>query len=316
MHTYDSRELNIKLNPKDLKPLYRINPYLAIAALVFDWAVIVGSIYLWSLFPSVWLYVVLVFIIGGRIHALAALTHDALHYRLLKNRKWNDLIVNLFAMFPIFTTVHSFRKIHLPHHRKLNTDEDPDWTAKLGRPRFDFPQSKREFITTLTLYLVFYRGVLDMIWLMKKSMDFDKKVKKAPQKPSEKLLKIGFYAVLFGGLTMMGWWNYFLLLWVIPGLTTFLMFQYFRSIAEHYGGLAYDSLFSSSRTVKASWIECFFLAPHNVNYHLDHHLYPGVPFYNLPKLHDLLMQQSQFKERAHITHGYLTGLLDEIAHAA
>ena len=25
--------------------------------------------------------------------------------------------------------------------------------------------------------------------------------------------------------------------------------------------------------------------PHNINYHLEHHLFPGVPFYNLPKLH-------------------------------
>jgi fatty acid desaturase len=26
----------------------------------------------------------------------------------------------------------------------------------------------------------------------------------------------------------------------------------------------------------------------NINYHLEHHLFPGVPWYNLPKVHALL----------------------------
>jgi fatty acid desaturase len=29
----------------------------------------------------------------------------------------------------------------------------------------------------------------------------------------------------------------------------------------------------------------------NLNYHLDHHLFPGVPWYNLPKLHDILQDE-------------------------
>jgi len=30
------------------------------------------------------------------------------------------------------------------------------------------------------------------------------------------------------------------------------------------------------------------LFPHHVNYHLEHHLYPAVPHYHLPRLHRLL----------------------------
>ena len=26
----------------------------------------------------------------------------------------------------------------------------------------------------------------------------------------------------------------------------------------------------------------------NMNYHIDHHMYAGVPFYNLPKLHEAI----------------------------
>jgi fatty acid desaturase len=30
------------------------------------------------------------------------------------------------------------------------------------------------------------------------------------------------------------------------------------------------------------------LFPHHVNYHIEHHLYPAVPHYNLPRLHAAL----------------------------
>ena len=90
------------------------------------------------------------------------------------------------------------------------------------------------------------------------------------------------------------------------------MFQYIRSVAEHFGELAYDHNLTSSRTVKANWLERFFLSPHNVGYHLEHHLYPGVPFYHLPKLHKLLMGKKEYSQKAHITKGYVTGLMDEL----
>ena len=90
------------------------------------------------------------------------------------------------------------------------------------------------------------------------------------------------------------------------------MLQYIRSVAEHFGELAYDSLLTSTRTVKANAIERFLIAPHNVGYHLEHHLYPAVPYYNLPKLHDLLMETEEYKGKAHITIGYLKGLLSEL----
>ncbi len=90
------------------------------------------------------------------------------------------------------------------------------------------------------------------------------------------------------------------------------MFQYIRSVSEHFGDLAYDHELTGSRTVKTNAVERFFIAPHNVGYHLEHHLYPGIPYYNLPKLHQLLMEVPTFKANAHITQGYFNGLLKEL----
>jgi fatty acid desaturase len=55
------------------------------------------------------------------------------------------------------------------------------------------------------------------------------------------------------------------------------------------------------------------MAQHNIEYHIAHHLYPQVPFYNLPKLHEILMQMPTYREKAHITDGYLKGFIKEIS---
>jgi fatty acid desaturase len=47
---------------------------------------------------------------------------------------------------------------------------------------------------------------------------------------------------------------------------------------------------------------------HNVHYHVDHHPYPSVPYYNLPRLHTLLLTQPEYVARAHVTNGYFRGL--------
>lgn len=310
MRTYDAQELQIKLEPTQLKPLYKINSYRHVVDMAINWIIIIGCMYLWSLYPSPWLYFVAVIVIGARMHALAVLMHDASHYRFLKNRKWNDKITNLFTMYPIFSSIDKYRRNHLAHHQKLNTEEDPDWVAKLGKQTFTFPKSKAEFFLTLGSYLILYKGISDALWFLRR-FGGETGVKNSGTK--ETLPKIIFYIILISFLSYFGFWKYYLMFWIVPYLSTFFMFQYIRSVAEHFGGLTYDNLLSSTRTVRTTFIEKFFIAPHNVGYHLEHHLYPGVPYYNLPKLHRLLMERGNYKEEAHITNGYANGLLRELS---
>jgi fatty acid desaturase len=312
MKTFDAKSLNFQLDPKDLKPLFKTNPYYHAGAMLFNWLIIFGCIYLFTIFPTFWMYFIAIIVIGARMHALAILMHDATHYRFLKNRKWNDLLTNIFTMYPIFTSIEKYRKNHLAHHKELNTDHDPDWVAKLGKRAFTFPKTKAEFILTVASYLVLYQGIMDAVWFLKR---FGGKAQKQGGKKEPVLPKVVFYMILFSTLTIFGGWIYFLLFWMVPYLSTFFMFQYIRSVAEHFGGLTYDDLLTSTRTVKTPLLERFIIAPHHVGYHLEHHLYPGVPFYNLPKLHKLLMEQTDYQKKAHITHGYTTGLLNDLSQA-
>ena len=71
-----------------------------------------------------------------------------------------------------------------------------------------------------------------------------------------------------------------------------------------------DNAYPRTRTTQPTWLERNFLAPKNVNYHIEHHFFPSVPFYRLPELHAILMSKPGYRESAHVTSTYW-GVLEE-----
>jgi fatty acid desaturase len=70
-------------------------------------------------------------------------------------------------------------------------------------------------------------------------------------------------------------------------------------------------LLAMTRHVECNLFERLLIAPNYIHVHIGHHLYPSVPFYNLRKLQQLLMQNPDYARRAHVTHGYI-GCLREL----
>ena len=96
-------------------------------------------------------------------------------------------------------------------------------------------------------------------------------------------------------------WLY-LLLWWIPKLTIFSLFYRLRSISEHACTSGQDD-FTHTRTTLSSNFVRYFIAPLNVNYHLEHHLFMFCPWYNLPKAHEML-KEKDFYNDLEIENGY------------
>ncbi len=310
MPHFDARDLKMDIDKVQLRSLYKTTPLLHASHMAYNWILMIGTAILSYLYFHPLLYVLAVIIIGARMHALAILMHDATHYRFLKNKKWNDRITNFFSMYALYTSIEKYRQNHLRHHLNLNTEDDPDWFAKLGKKEFQFPKTKQEFLRTVLSYFLLYKGISDAIWFLKRFNP----VKKKETTWKDKMPIIIFWVIVISSLTYFQLWPAYLMYWVVPYLSTFFMFQYIRSVAEHFGELSYDHLLTSTRSVKTNLFESFVFAPHNVGYHLEHHLYPGVPYYHLPKLHELLMAQPEYAGKAHITHGYIQGLFNDLGH--
>ncbi|MEO1292504.1 MAG: fatty acid desaturase, partial [Pseudomonadota bacterium] len=103
-------------------------------------------------------------------------------------------------------------------------------------------------------------------------------------------------AVLLMGLTLIGVWWAYPLLWVLPLLTWYQLVLRVRNIAEHGAvGDAEDPL-QNVRTTYAGPLLGFFVAPYWVNYHLEHHLVMHVPCWRLPALHRLMLEKGHGRD--------------------
>ncbi len=108
-------------------------------------------------------------LIGALQHRLAGLGHEAAHYTLLRHKFLNDLVGDLFCMFPITATVHFYRLFHLAHHQFTNDPtRDPDLVSLGGSKMVDrFPMGRWEFIKSIYL-----RAFTEPMALLKYQQDY------------------------------------------------------------------------------------------------------------------------------------------------
>ena len=129
-------------------------------------------------------------------------------------------------------------------------------------------------------------------------------------------MRYGFYAVILGVIAYAGALEGFALYWIVPMFTWLVLIMRIRSIAEHHAIAQPDRAYPRTRTTHATWLERIFLAPKNVNSHIEHHFFPSVPFYRLPELHTLLMSKPGYREGAHMTQTYWGVLAEWVGRTA
>lgn len=282
-----------------IKNLSDINAVRTIAALVTEWGAILVAIAWYQQYWSLLLFPVVVMWIGARQHALAVLMHEGSHYHLFRNRALNDVVSEVFLAWPLFITTQAYRTSHFAHHRHVNTDRDPDFLRKQGA-EWIFPKTWPA-LGLLLLKDVF--GLNTYQQLLEVSDLSDPKDGRSKKVDSYSIVRIVYYVSILAVVTYFQIWPIFLLLWIVPLLTWLKMILRIRSIAEHYS-VENDHVYSRTRTTLPSIVEKLLIAPRNINYHLEHHLYPSVPFFRLPKLHALLMKDVEFRSKAHLTSTY------------
>jgi fatty acid desaturase len=251
-----------------------------------NWLQMSSAMALFFFYPNVLTFLVALVIIGSRQFALAVLAHDAAHNLLFSNNKVNDWAGQWFCAYPIFQDNRVYRPYHLKHHRHTETEDDPDLV--LSSP---FPINKRSFIRKVFRDLTGITGVrrywgsLSSIFRTKGDNVFDK-----ISKTSNKLH--GFLisnVIIFILISTTMHWSLFLLLWWLPSFTYYSLIIRIRNISEH-AVTPGNNDFDNTRTTKSTVLTRFFMVPHNVNYHLEHHLFTRCPWYNLPKAHSMMIE--------------------------
>jgi fatty acid desaturase len=294
----------------EIKRLSALQPSRFFAALGVDVLILLLAILISERIGGWLVYGTAVIVIGSRLHALAILMHEATHYRATPTRWLNEMVGEYLAM-PVLIKMQEYRKTHFAHHSHVNTSDDPDWIRKLGDMDFAFPKSALEIGGML---LPFATGVKFFILLRKLKQQSSNYAQSSTTQSRLVVARSIAIVVIVSLSIVLKFWTLLIFYWIIPLLTSTMVFFQIRSVAEHFA-IASDHAFNRTRTVISPFWEAWLLAPHNVNYHLEHHLYPSVPFYRLPELHNRAMASEEYCEKAHITRGYLTGLFRECRQA-
>jgi len=293
-----------------VKELSILSPYKTVLAAISDYATIASIIYLCESYWSIPMYLFSILVIVSRAHSLGILSHDVVHKRFTDNRKLGDIFGNFFLAWPLYHTTPGFRSMHLRHHSKLNTQEDPDLVRRQGKSDWQYPMSKSKLIRVLIM-----DGTGLNVWQNIKKLFLpasDKKLKKDFVSLPKWYFPVMalYYLALFSVFTYYGVWQQVLIYWMIPFGTWFKLVKRFRATAEHFA-IPQGKYNQYTRTVIANPIERYFMSGRNINYHIEHHHYPSVPWYNLPKLHKHLVSNGELQQMGHITYGYFTGLMRE-----
>jgi fatty acid desaturase len=247
--------------------------------------------------------------IGARQHALFILMHEGTHYRVARNRWWNDFLTEVFFGGPVFVSMRDYRTSHFEHHRYVNTGDDPDWVAKQTED-WAFPKPGEKLASLLLQDLLLLRVKEQIVGLV---MSLNQPPKSWREVWNYHLWRWLYYAVALGTIVFFGWERQFIVYWLLPYFTWLKLILRWRSIAEHFG-IENDSAYTHTRTTYPRWWERLLITPKNANFHLDHHLYPSVPFFKLPQLHAELMKIPNFAQTAHVTVSYW-GVLRECLQA-
>tara|TARA_R110002072_G_scaffold12295_4_gene53587 strand:+ start:21880 stop:22785 length:906 start_codon:yes stop_codon:yes gene_type:complete len=283
--------MNIRnlLSPEEIKAVTQKSDWRAARIVLFDWAIILGSFYLMASYPNPLTIILGLCLLGARQLGLGIIVHETGHRTLFASNKVNDFVGTWLSGYWVFSNKDAYMRVHLKHHQDAGTDLDPDLSNYRSYP-ITHTSLKRKFTRDLTGQ-VGWRRIKSIYRGLKNIGQLD------DENRTYLLRSVGLNAVMLFVLAAFGHaWLY--AVWVAAFMTTHMMIVRIRQIAEHAGVPDHFDTDprKNTRTLYINPLERLFIAPHRVNYHLEHHMLASVPIYRLEKLHRILMNKGYYDD--------------------
>ena len=220
------------------------------------------------------------YLLMGRAFALyAILGHEAAHRLLFTRKRWNDVIGRWLLSYPSFTAFDAYRRVHMAHHKDEMGPEEPDYM--LYAPYPIPPDSMRRKLTRDAFFISGYKN-LRGLWGALKRPGPSRQVAS-----SILAAQAGVWVVLMAVFGVGRWWLY-PVMWLAPWMSVWKVINRLRAIAEHGGMTRSPDRRLTTHHVRQNWLARFWMVPFNTGWHLAHHVDIGIPFRNLPRLHNEL----------------------------
>jgi fatty acid desaturase len=289
---------------------------------VATWFLIGLNFWVLKEYPNWITYVFSFFFLGFMQYRLVMSTHEATH-KTLFFPVWLNEFFGVFHSALVGISFFNYRKTHLEHHKNPQSiDEDID--SYIYRPLLETKPGLPR------LGLLVFGVVFDIAEKIGRKIRGarrrDPSRGEAPKNPTslpkQMLPILACQAALFSFFfSYLSWWQYFVL-WVAPVLLIALSLDRARTFLEHgyqyiFSNQTWESFKQAPQTtvdIDTNPIERFFFAPFGFAYHQAHHTYLTVPFYNLPRLANLLEERDAVYFRR--VHGSYLSILTKMVWAA
>jgi fatty acid desaturase len=267
------------LTREQLRELSELRPGPVIRDTALRWAVLLAAWSAAATWTNVWVVAAAFVVVGVNLYGMLILAHDGLHGRLFANRTLNDRFNDIFFVGPVGAITRINRTNHLIHHQVTCLASDPD-RHKYTHPGKDVPWGFFGFVSGLKNIWTTVRHIF-----LSNAPALDAAPPKSTYSTADLAILIGWQAALFVGLTfLVGWWAY-PVLWLAPAYVFAYRGDLLRVFCEHSVLAPDDEADASMRiiTFESNWLERQVFAPQNMNFHGAHHLWPSIPYYNLPR---------------------------------
>ena len=229
----------------------------------------------WWLLPA-W------FVYGTALVFLFAPLHECIHRTAFRNRRLNDWVATI-AGFLLLLPANYFRAFHFAHHRHTNDVElDPERLT----PK---PQSLPQYLWAMVGIGTYWWPQIRSIVRHARGNVPEQFIADSDRKKIvvEARTHVVAYGAILGGSVFLGT-SLIVIYWIIPMLLSMVVLRMFL-LAEHAGCEDSDNMLKNTRTTLTHpFVK---LIAWNMPYHCEHHVFPAVPFHQLPALHQHLKDQ-------------------------
>jgi fatty acid desaturase len=237
--------------------------------------ILIGGFSTFQIEWNAFLYFPIYLLAAASLHGISLFTHEGVHGVLSQSPTWNRLLSMLCAL-PVLQNYAAYRVLHLKHHTHLGQPGDPDryknytqWSIleflmHWGRLIIGYPV----YIMAIPILGLKQGNWNDRLWITIEII----------------LLTGGVWSILQLNISS----EILIHAWLMPMILINFMVN-IRGMSQHTLLEEEADLVRGTRSILTHPIVKFFMC--NENYHLEHHLYPAVPWYNLPQLHQFIASE-------------------------
>lgn len=287
------RQLGAELPTEELRALHRRQPWkhaavvvglLTVLALATAGAILLVPWYLW---------VPCAVISGFAIFNFTVLLHEVVHHTVLQEQdgRINRALGLLYAI-PSGISASQFTRWHLDHHAGLGSDLEDPKRHHLS-PKINARWLKVLYFTPALFFIYFRAARLE-------SSTYEPELQK--KIAGERRVTILFHLSILAAIWLFAGFDIALRAYIVPVFLVFPIAFALNRLGQHYDIDPADPA-KWATFVRGSWFwNLAFLCS---NHHLEHHYFPSVPLYNLPRLQSLLVPFYEKRGMVSRTYGQL-----------